>query len=91
MKLKELLQIIPDDYFIGLADFSKDSCTITYGTKEDAIGSFVRKERFTTEQVTNLDVIAIHPCAAMCGPDERLYGDDMLTLQVKTQLLIEIM
>lgn len=91
MKLKELLQVIPDDYYIGLADFSKDNCTITYGTKEDSIGSFARKERFTTEQVDNMEVIAIHPCATIYGTEEHLYGDDMPSLHVKTQLLIEIM
>lgn len=91
MKLKEVLAVIPDDYDIGLVDFSKDNCTITYGTKEDAIFSFARKEKFVTEQVTNMDVIAIHPCATFYGIEEHLYGDDMPSLHVKTKLLIEIM
>ncbi len=44
MKLKELLEVTPDNYEIGLADFDKDSGIIVYGTKEDAIQKFAEKE-----------------------------------------------
>ena len=90
MKLKELFEVLTDDYDIGLADFSKD-CITSYGTKNDAVFSFAQKGKFVTEQVDNMEVIAIHPCATIYGTEEHLYGDDMPSLHVKTQLLIEIM
>ena len=43
MKLKELLEIIPENYEVGLADFDKDICTISYFKKEDAIMGFAQK------------------------------------------------
>lgn len=30
MKLKELLEVVPKDYEIGLANFDKNICTISY-------------------------------------------------------------
>lgn len=46
--------------------------------------------KFVTEQVDNMDVITIHPCATFYGPEVHLYGDDMPVLHVKTQLFIEV-
>lgn len=37
MKLKGLLEIIPENYEVGLADFDKNICTISYFKKEDAM------------------------------------------------------
>lgn len=50
MKLKELLEVIPDNYEIGLANFDKGNGIIVYGTKEDAIQKFAEKEKFIKEQ-----------------------------------------
>lgn len=36
MKLRELLEVVPKDYEIGLANFDKNICTISYFKKEDA-------------------------------------------------------
>ena len=33
MKLKELLEVVPNDYEIGLANFDKNICTISYFKK----------------------------------------------------------
>lgn len=63
MKLKELLEVIPDNYEIGLANFDKDNGIIVYGTKADAIQKFAEKEKFIKEQVEGMNVIAIHPIA----------------------------
>lgn len=91
MKLKELLEIIPDNYEIGLADFDKDSGIIVYGTKEDAIQKFAEKEKFIKEQVEGMNVIAIHPGATAYLPTGvKLFGDDMIDFHIKTQLTIEI-
>ena len=44
MKLKELLEVIPDEYEIGFANFDKDNGIIVYGIKEDAIQKFAEKK-----------------------------------------------
>lgn len=45
MKLKKLLEVIPNNYEICLADFDKNICTITCDTKEDAIMCFAQRAR----------------------------------------------
>lgn len=50
MKLKELLEVVPMDYEIGLADFNKYIYTISYGTKENAIYDFAEKHKMTYGQ-----------------------------------------
>lgn len=90
MKLKELLETVPMDYEIGLADF-KCIYTISYGTKEDAIYDFAVKAKMTYGQVENMKVVVIHPGAvAHISDGVELFGDDAAELHVKTRLLIEI-
>lgn len=91
MTLKELLEVLPDDCEIGIADFSKDSDKITYGNREYAILSFAERKRFITEQVKNMDVVFIHPCARVYCPYKHVFGDDMPELHAKPELLIEIL
>ena len=92
MKLKELLEVIPENYEIGLANFDKDNGIIVYGTKEDAIQKFAEKEKFVKEQVEGMNVIAIHPGATAYMPPSgvELYGDDSAEVHVKSKLLIEV-
>lgn len=91
MKLKELLEVIPMDYEIGLTDFNKYICTISYGTKADAIYDFAIKDKMTYGQVENMKVIAIHPVAvAHLSDGVEMFGDDTAELHIKTRLLIEI-
>lgn len=90
MRLKELLEVIPENYEIGLVAFGKEIFTVTYGTKEDAIMSFAQRSGFIKEQIENMDVIVINPCAYVYCPDEHVFGADMPSLHVKTQILIEI-
>lgn len=91
MKLKELLEVIPMDYEIGLTDFNKYICTISYGTKEDAIYDFAIKDKMTYGQVENMKVIVIHPVAvAHLSDGVEMFGDDTAELHIKTRLLIEI-
>lgn len=91
MKLKELLEVIPDDCEIGLADFNKEICTVTYGTKEDAIMGFAQKSIFIKEQIENMDVISIHPYSHVYCTVQHLFANDKpAPLYVKMQLIIEI-
>lgn len=91
MKLKELLETVPMDYEIGLADFNKCIHTISYGTKMNAIYDFALKAKMTYGQVENMKVVVIHPVAvAHISDGVELFGDDAAELHVKTRLLIEI-
>ena len=91
MKLKELLEVLPMDYEIGLADFNKCIFTISYGTKEDAIYDFAVKHKMTYGQVEDMKVIAIHPVAvAHVSDGVEMFGDDTAELHIKTWLLIEL-
>ena len=77
MKLKGLLVIIPENYEVGLADFHKNICTISYFKKEDAIMGFAQKSPIMTEEIENLIVIAIHPVAiAHLSDGVEMSGDD---------------
>lgn len=90
MKLKELLEVVPEDYEIGLAGFDNDIYTITYGTKEDAIMGLAQKSTFSKEQIENMDAIAIYPCANVCCKESHMYANDTTPLHVETHLLIKI-
>jgi hypothetical protein len=92
MKLKELLEVVPNDYEIGLANFDKNICANFYFKKEDAIMEFAQKAPMTPEEIENLNVIAIHPGAVAHLSDAggEVFGDDTAELRIKTQLLIEI-
>ena len=92
MKLKELLNVIPDKYTIGLMDADVDNySTLVFGNKEDVIRGFGKRAFMPPAHVKILNVIAIHPGATayMPLPGVEMYGDDFAELHVKTQLLIE--
>lgn len=91
MKLKELLEVIPENYEIGLANFDKNLCSISYFKKEDAIMGFAQKVPMMVEEIENLNVIAIHPVAVTHLSDGIvMFGDDTAEIHIKTRLLIEI-
>lgn len=91
MKLKELLGVIPDNYEIGLANFDKNLCPISYFKKEDAIMGFAQKAPMMPEEIENLNVIAIHPVAvAHVSDGVEMFGDDTAELHIKTRFLIEV-
>lgn len=92
MKLKELLEVVPMDYEIGLTDFNKKHiCIISYGTKENAIYDFSVKHKMTSGQVKNMKVVTINPGAvAHLSDGVEMFGDDAAELHIKTRLLIEI-
>lgn len=91
MKLKKLLEIIPENYEIGLENFDKNICTISYFKKEDAIMGFAQKAPMMPEEIENLNVIAIHPGAvAHLSDGVEMFGDDTAELHIKTRFLIEV-
>lgn len=91
MKLKELLEVVPEDYEIGFANFDKNLCPISYFKKEDAIMGFAQKVPMMPEEIENLNVITIHPGAvAHLSDGVEMFGDDTAELHIKTRLLIEI-
>lgn len=91
MKLKELLEVIPDNYILGLANADTDNCSIlVFGNKKDAIWGFGQRAFMPPAHVKNLKVIAIHPGVNAYLRDSDMYGDDTTKLHVKTQMLIEL-
>lgn len=90
MKLKELLETVPMDYEICLADFNKCIHTTSYGTKENAIYDFAVKDKMTYGQVENMKVVTIYPVANAYLSDTDMLGDGSAELRIKTRFLIEI-
>lgn len=92
MKLKELLEVVPDNYPLGLMDSDPDNYSIlVFGNKKDIIFGFSQRTLLMPEQIKNLKVVAIHPGAKPYLPDDTdMYGDDAIELHVITKLLIEV-
>lgn len=93
MTLEELLEVVPDNYPLGLMDSDSDDYSIlVFGNKTDIIFGFGQRARLLPEQVKNLKVVAIHPGAKPYLPpdDTEMYGDDAIELHVITKLLIEV-
>lgn len=91
MKLKELLDTIPNTYRIGIVDYDREIMSINYDFPKEAILAFSRKSKYTTADIRNMNVLAIHPCARVYCPDERVFGDDdMPSMHVDAQMLIEV-
>lgn len=92
MTLEELLEVVPDNYPLGLMDSDSDNYSIlVFGNKKDIIFGYGQRARLLPEQVKNLKVMAIHPGANPYLPDDTdMYGDDAIELHVITKLLIEV-
>lgn len=92
MTLEELLEVVPDNYPLGLMDSDPDNYSIlVFGNKKDIIFGYGQRARLLPEQVNNLKVVAIHPGAKPYLPDDTdMYGDDAIELHVITKLLIEV-
>ena len=92
MKLRELLEVIPANYPLGLMNSDPDNYSIlVFGNKKDIIFGFSQRTLLMPEQIKNLKVIAIHPGAKAYIPDDvDMYGDDSVELHVMTKLLIEV-
>lgn len=91
MTLKELLEVVPDNYILGLTNAEVDNYSIlVFGRKKDAIWGFGQRAFLSPEEVLNLKVDAINPGVNTYLRDSDMYGDDSTELHVKTQLLIEL-
>jgi hypothetical protein len=92
MTLKELLEVVPDNYPLGLMDSDPDNYSIlVFGNKKDIIFGFSQRTLLMPEQIKNLKVVAIHPGAKPYLPDDiDMYGDDAIELHVITKLLIVV-
>lgn len=91
MKLKELLEVIPDNYILGLSNADEDNCSIlVFGRRKDAIWGYGQRALLSPDEVLNLNVEAIHPGVNTYLRDSDMYGEDSTELHVKTQLLIEL-
>lgn len=92
MKLKELLEVVPDNYSLGIMNSDPDNYSIlVFGNKKDILFGYGQRAGLLMQQVENLKVVAIHPGATAYMPEGvELYGDDAAELHVKTKLLIEI-
>lgn len=90
MKLKELLDTIPDYYKLGIMEEDVDSfATIVFGNKNDTICGFAQKAGMSIAHVKNLHVVEIHPGVTPSIPNNaEMYGEDSVELYVKTFLLI---
>lgn len=87
MKLIDLLSYIPDECKIGIASYGEQG-VIDY--KYDAITCFAYRYKLTNEQVENMNVSSIYPCASVQCSEEYVFENDIPSLYVKPQIIIEI-
>lgn len=90
MKLKELLDTIPDCYKLGIMEEDVDSYdTMVFGNKNDIIRGFAHRAGMSIAHAKNLYVVEIHPGVIPSIPDNaEMYGEDSVELHVKTLLMI---
>lgn len=90
MKLKELLDTIPDCYKLGIMEEDVDSyATMVFGNKNDILLGFAQRAGMSIAHVKNLHVVEIYPGASPFIPDKmEMYGEDSIELHVRTLLLI---
>ena len=91
MKLKELLEVVPNNYILGLTNEDEDNYSIlVFGRRKAAIWEYGQRAFLYPDEVLNLNVEAIHPGVNTYLRDSDMYGEDSTELHVKTQLLIEL-
>ena len=91
MKLKELLNVIPDTYLLGLTNADEENYSIlTFGRQKDVVWGYGQRAFLSPDEVMNLNVVAINPGVNTYLRDSDMYGDTSTELHVKTQLLIEV-
>lgn len=89
MKLIDLLSYIPDECKICLAGHGEQRHGVA-DYKYDAITRFAYRYKLINEQVENMDVISISPCACVQCSEEYVFKNDIPSLYVKPQIIIEI-
>ena len=90
MKLKKLLKLIPDEYKIGITDYAEDIMFVSYGMKEEAVMGFAQNTKRTKEEVEDMRVATVSPCARVYCVDQHVFCDTEPPLNVEPQLYIEV-
>ena len=90
MKLIDLLSVIPDECKIGLERPEDQRHGVVIDYKHDAIARFACRNRLIKEQVENMDVSCVYPCANARCAEELLIENDIPSLYVVPAVIIEI-
>lgn len=90
MKLKELLEVIPDDCEIGLIPWD-NGFSVSYGNKAEAIEKLAYRYKLIKEQIKNMDVSSVYPCTYVQCKEAHLFEkNEAPPLCIKPQISIEI-
>lgn len=90
MKLKKLLKVIPERYRISITDSGGEVGFIAYGTKEEAVKEYAVRMLDTTDEIEDLEVNTVIPCARVFCTDGHVFNDIMPPLHVEPQFYIEV-
>lgn len=89
MKLKELLEVIPDDCEIGLITWD-NGFSVSYGNKDEAIEKLSYRYKLIKEQVKNMDVIHVYSGVNVEANNVERLSRATYPLDVIPELIIEI-
>ena len=89
MKLKDLLEVIPDDCEIGLIPWD-NGFSVSYGNKAEAIEKLAYRYKLIKEQVENMDARSIYSGACVQCNNVEMFNRDVPPLDVKPEVIIEI-
>ena len=90
MKLKKLLKLIPEKYKISITDSGEEVSFIAYGTKNEAVKEYAVRALATTDEIEDLEVDTVVPCARVYCADGHVFDDVMPPINVEPQLYIEV-
>ena len=90
MKLKKLLKVIPEKYKISITDSGEEVSFIAYGTKNEAVKEYAVRALATTDEIEDLEVDTVVPCARVYCADGHVFDDVMPPLHVEPQFYIEV-
>lgn len=89
MKLKELLEVIPDDCEIGLIPWD-NGFSVSYGNKDEAIEKLSYRYKLIKQQVKNMDVIHVYSGVNVEANNVECLSRVTYPLDVIPELIIEI-
>lgn len=89
MKLKELLEVIPDDCEIGLIPWD-NGFSVSYGNKDEAIEKLSYRYKLIKEQVKNMDVIHVYSGVNVEANNVECLSRVTYPLDVIPELIVEI-
>lgn len=89
MKLKELLEVIPDDCEIGLIPWD-NGFSVSYGNKAQAIEKLSYRYKLIKEQVKNMDVKHVYSGVNVEANNVERLSRATYPLDVIPELIIEI-